>query len=267
MIKLASLMSLNGRRALITGGAGHIGQTMAETLTEMGATLILVDRDSERLKEVGDRLRSTYSKPVKTLVCDLEDEADRDCLISAVVADGAGLDILVNNAAFVGTSGLCGWAVPFENQSLETWRRAVEVNLSATFHLSQRFAPALSGSARGSIVNIASIYGEYGPDWSLYKGTDMANPAAYAASKGGIIQLTRWLATTMGPDVRVNAISPGGVARGQPESFVSRYEERTPLRRMATEDDFRGAIAYLASDMSAYVTGQVLRVDGGWGVW
>ena len=95
----------------------------------------------------------------------------------------------------------------------------------------------------------------------------MASPAAYGASKGGLIQFTRWLATTLAPEVRVNAISPGGVARGQPDSFVSRYEARTPLRRMATEDDFRGAVAYLATDMSAFVTGQVLAVDGGWGVW
>jgi len=95
----------------------------------------------------------------------------------------------------------------------------------------------------------------------------MANPAAYAASKGGLLQLTRWLATTLAPKIRVNAISPGGIARNQPSSFVERYEARTPLGRMATEDDFRGAIAYLASDMSAYVTGQNLRVDGGWGSW
>ena len=95
----------------------------------------------------------------------------------------------------------------------------------------------------------------------------MANPAAYGASKGGLSQLTRWLATSIAPDVRVNAISPGGILRDQPEEFVKRYENRTPLRRMATEDDFRGAIAYLASDLSKYVTGQVVRVDGGWGEW
>jgi NAD(P)-dependent dehydrogenase (short-subunit alcohol dehydrogenase family) len=95
----------------------------------------------------------------------------------------------------------------------------------------------------------------------------MGNPAAYGVSKGGLVQLTRWLATTIAPSVRVNAISPGGVFRNQPEVFQNRYIERTPLGRMATEDDFRGAIAYLASDLSSYVTGQVLRVDGGWGEW
>jgi NAD(P)-dependent dehydrogenase (short-subunit alcohol dehydrogenase family) len=133
--------------------------------------------------------------------------------------------------------------------------------------LCQLFAHALKAGPGGSIINIASIYGQWGPDWSLYQGTAMANPAAYGASKGALIQFTRWLSTTLGPDVRANVISPGGVARGQPGSFVERYSARTPLRRMATEEDFRGAVAYLASDLSDYVTGQVLAVDGGWGAW
>ena len=125
----------------------------------------------------------------------------------------------------------------------------------------------LKAAEGASIINIASIYGMYGPDWRLYEGTSMGNPAAYGASKGGLIQLTRWLATTIAPSVRVNAISPGGVFRNQPEAFVQRYEAKTPLGRMATEDDFIGIIAFLASDLSKYVTGQNHLVDGGWGIW
>ncbi len=119
----------------------------------------------------------------------------------------------------------------------------------------------------GSIINIASTYGIVGPDYSLYEGTEMGNPAAYAASKGGLIQLTRWLSTTMAPNTRVNAVSPGGVFRHQPEKFVSRYEKRTPLARMATEEDFKGVIAFLAGDLSSYVTGQNIVIDGGWTTW
>jgi len=155
-----------------------------------------------------------------------------------VKSDGLGLSCLVNNAAFVGSSNLQGWSSSFEEQNIATWRRAFEVNLTAAFHLSQLFAPELRSSSQGNIINVASIYGELGPDWSLYCGTDMGNPAAYSASKGGLIQLTRWLATSMAPSVRVNAISPGGIFRGQPESFVSRYVAKTPLGRMAIEDDF-----------------------------
>lgn len=259
-------MNLDGRRAVITGGAGHLGRIMADSLAELGADIVLVDVAEPPILEAADVISGRWGVAVDGLACDLEDAQARETLASEVDASG-GLNVLVNNAAFVGTSGLSGWAEPFERQSVETWRRALEVNLTAGFHLCQLLTPALKTSPGGSIINIASIYGQWGPDYSLYEGTEMASPAAYGASKGGLIQFTRWLATTLAPEVRVNAISPGGVARGQPDSFVSRYEARTPLRRMATEDDFRGAVAYLATDLSAYVTGQVLAVDGGWGAW
>tara|TARA_B110000503_G_scaffold143017_1_gene242129 strand:- start:208 stop:1011 length:804 start_codon:yes stop_codon:yes gene_type:complete len=267
MTTLASLLSLQGRRALITGGAGHIALAAAETLAELGASLVLVDRDAQRLENVRESICANWPVVVTTIVCELEDELARETMISEVIAQCGDLDILVNNAAFAGTTELRGWNEPFAAQSLETWRRAMEVNLTAGFHLSQAFLPLMRASERGSIINIGSIYGELGPDWSLYEGTSMGNPAAYAASKGGLLQLTRWLATTIAPQVRVNAISPGGVQRGQPSSFVEKYVARTPMRRMAREDDFRGAIAYLAGDASSYVTGQVMSVDGGWGVW
>ena len=265
MKDLKTLMDMNGRRALITGGAGHLGRMMGDSLAELGAEVLLVDVASEPTQAVADEIAQRRGATVTALNCDLEDAGARAALVDRVAPDG--LSVLVNNAAFVGTSGLTGWAEPFERQSVETWRRAVEVNLTAGFHLCQLFAPVLKAGPGGSIINIASIYGQLGPDYALYEGTTMANPAAYGASKGGLIQFTRWLSTTLGPDVRANVISPGGVARGQPASFVKRYAERTPLKRMATEEDFRGAVAYLASDLSVYVTGQVLSVDGGWGAW
>jgi NAD(P)-dependent dehydrogenase (short-subunit alcohol dehydrogenase family) len=157
--------------------------------------------------------------------------------------------------------------VPFAEQLPATWRKALEVNLTAPFVLTQMCAPALASSGHGSVINVSSIYGVGGPNWSLYAGTTMGNPAAYAASKGGLIQLTRWLATTLAPKIRVNAISPGGVSNHQAETFVQRYIALTPLGRMATEEDFKGAVAFLASDLSAYVTGQNLMVDGGWTTW
>ena len=266
MTTVNALMKLKGRRALITGAAGGLGQAMAPTLAELGADLVLIDRNDMPLVEQATEIAEHWNVDVAVRHCDLESQAARDALITELVQEGR-LDILINNAAFVGTSGLTGWSVPFAEQSIETWRRALEVNLTAAFHLCQGLAPLLRSSGHGSIINIGSIYGEYGPDWSLYAGTAMANPAAYGASKGGLLQLTRWLATTMAPAVRVNTISPGGIARGQVQAFVERYEARTPLGRMATEDDFRGAVAFLASDMSAYMTGQNLSIDGGWGVW
>ena len=267
MTTLSQLMDMRGRRALITGATGYLGQIMAETLAEVGADLILVDRPGSNFHDLEKMLTKAWGVKIISVACDLEDENERNLMIQTVKSDGLGLSCLINNAAFVGSSTLKGWVTPFEEQTLDTWRRAFEVNLTAAFHLSQAFAPELRSSTHGNIINIASIYGEYGPDWRMYEGTTMGNPGAYSASKGGLLQLTRWLATTLAPHVRVNAISPGGVFRNQPEQFVDRYVAKTPLRRMATEDDFRGAIAYLATGLSRYVTGQTLSVDGGWGVW
>lgn len=266
MTPISQMMDLHGRIALVTGAAGHIGRAIALTLAELGAELVLVDLPGPQLGAIVAEV-ATRGTAVDAISCDLERGSERERLVAAFRERHQVLDILVNNAAFVGTAGLEGWAKPFLEQSVDTWRRALEVNLTAPFDLCKSLTPELLRGRGASVINIGSIYGEFGPDWSLYEGTAMANPAAYAASKGGLLQLTRWLATTLGPSIRVNAISPGGVARNQPEVFVARYVARTPLGRMATEDDFRGTIAYLASDMSSYVTGQNLSVNGGWGVW
>jgi len=267
MTTLRELSDMTGRRVLITGGAGHLGRVMAEALAELGADIILLDQHGADFKEIKNDLINKWNVKCFTIECDLESEEERNQAINQIKSDGIGLDSLINNAAFVGESNLEGWVTPFEEQSIGIWRRALEVNLTAAFHLCQAFMDELSSAPDGNIINITSIYGQSGPDWSLYEGTSMGNPAAYSVSKGGLAQMTRWLATTLAPDVRVNAISPGGVFRNQPEIFVSRYEERTPVGRMASVEDFKGATAFLASSLSSYVTGQVLTVDGGWTVW
>jgi NAD(P)-dependent dehydrogenase (short-subunit alcohol dehydrogenase family) len=263
MRKISELMSLQGRVALVTGGTGHIGTALAEALAELGAAIVVVDIVPERCATVCKTISSEYGVVTLPLAIDLANEI-LICQLPAAVAQEFGrLDILVNCAAFVGTSNLTGWAVPFEEQSVETWCKAIEVNLTAPFVLSKACTPLLRESKHGTIINIASIYGIVGPDMRLYDDTKMGNPAAYASSKGGLIQLTRWLSTVLAPDIRVNAITPGGVTRGQPKIFQNRYVARTPLNRMAIEEDFKGAVAYLASDLSKYVTGQNLVVDGG----
>lgn len=257
---------MEGRRVLITGASGALGSVIADTMAELGADLLLVDRPESDFESLCNALSRHGERQLLCLPCDLESQSERDALVNHVKANG-GINVLINNAAFVGTSGLQGWALPFEQQSVETWRRAMEVNVTAAFDLSKQLAESLRSTGNASIINVGSIYGLLGPNWSLYEGTAMANPAAYAASKGGLIQLTRWMATTLAPKIRVNCISPGGISRNQPEAFVKRYEAMTPLGRMAVEEDFRGAFAYLASDLSSYVTGQNLTVDGGWSAW
>jgi NAD(P)-dependent dehydrogenase (short-subunit alcohol dehydrogenase family) len=260
-------MSLRGKRALITGASGKIGHQIAITFAELGADLVLVDRPGQNFDELLVMLEKIGNIKIECVECDLEDGNARTELINHLLSQDEVLNILVNNAAFVGEPKLEGWITGIENQSIEAWRREIEVNLTAAFDLAKGLLPKLKKNKNGSIINVASIYAVSGPDYSLYEGTDMGNNASYAASKGGLVQLTRWLSTTLAPDVRVNVISPGGVFRNQPAEFVKRYEAKTPLGRMATEEDFKGAVAYLGSELSAYVTGQNLIIDGGWTVW
>jgi NAD(P)-dependent dehydrogenase (short-subunit alcohol dehydrogenase family) len=267
MRSLKELMNLDGRVALITGGAGHIGSSMGEALAELGAKTIVLDSTEAACNSISDRIRHLYNVESFPLVVNLLDEKEIQSIPDTILNRFGKLDILINCAAIVNTSKVKGWIAPFQEQSPELWRLALEINLTAPFILTQILAEALAASGHGTIINIASIYGMAGPDMRLYKDTSLGNAAAYGASKGGLLQLTRWLATVMAPKVRVNAITPGGVWRDQPEVFVDRYVERTPLKRMGIEEDFKGAIAYLASDLSAYVTGQNLVVDGGWTIW
>jgi len=264
---LRELMDLRGRTALVTGGAGHIGAVLADGLAELGAAVAILDLEETACGEVAERLAAAHGVRTLAVPADVSDEAALRDGVRRTVSVLGGLQVVVHCAAWVGTHQARGWAVPFAEQSVEAWECAMRVNLTAAFVLAQEAAPALSATAGGSIVLVSSIYGMVAPDLGLYAGTTMANPAAYGVSKAGLLQLTRYLATALAPAVRVNAVSPGGVWRNQPEAFVNRYRARTPLARMATEEDVKGAVAFLAGDLSAYVTGQNVVVDGGWTAW
>lgn len=266
-VPLVELFNLAGRVAVVTGGAGPLGSVFCDVLAEQGATVVVVDKDAERCERVAETLQTDHGGGHIGCAVDLLEEDSADAVMAKVSRSFERLDILVNNAAFTGSSGVTGYAVPFPEQTIEAFEKATRLNLIAPFSLTQRALPLLARSGHASVVNISSIYGIVAPNMSLYSDTTMGNPAAYGASKGGLGQLTRYLATVLAPQVRVNAIAPGGIARAQNDAFVGRYEALTPLGRMATESDFRGALAWLASDASAYVTGQVVAVDGGWTAW
>jgi NAD(P)-dependent dehydrogenase (short-subunit alcohol dehydrogenase family) len=264
MRTLKQLMDLQDRVALITGGAGHIGAVIGAGLAELGASIAVLDLDPSH---IAAELDQNYNIKTLPLAVDLTDISAVQSAPQKVLAEFGRLDIVIHSAAYGGDTKFPGWAVPFDEQTTEAWDRALRVNLTSAFALAQAARQPLADSGHGSIVFISSIYGLVGPDMSLYEGTEMANPAGYGASKGGLLQLMRYLATVLAPQIRVNAISPGGVWRQQPEPFHDRYRTRTPLGRMATEEDLKGAAAYLASDLSSYVTGHNLVVDGGWTTW
>ena len=255
MNKINKLMNMQGRRVLVTGAAGFLGREIVSALSELGAHIYVTDISRKVLSVFDDKKKSKIS----IIPCDLSSEEERKFLIKEIKK----LDVLINNAAYVGSSNLKGWKTKFQNQSLDTWREAIEVNLTAPFHLIRDFSPVLKQSDSASIINISSIYGHSAPDYSLYRNTKMNNPAAYSISKAGINQLTKWSASTLAPKVRVNTISIGGIYRKQDKNFVRKYVNKTLLKRMAKEKDVIGAIIFLSTDLSKYVTGQNLFVDGG----
>jgi NAD(P)-dependent dehydrogenase (short-subunit alcohol dehydrogenase family) len=266
LMNIKEQVNLSGRVAAITGGAGHIGMAIAGGLAELGASIVIIDINETRAQEAAAAIALSHGVECLAIAADMEDEEQVREIIPTIEDKFRKLNILINCAAFVGTSGLEGWAVPLERQSAETWRRALEVNLTSVFILCQSAAALMKKSTNGSIINISSIYGSLAPDFALYEGLNMHNPAAYGASKAGLEQLTRYLASALAPSIRVNAIAPGGVERGQPAEFQQRYITKTMMGRMATEGDFVGPAIFLASDMSSYITGQCLMVDGGFGV-
>jgi NAD(P)-dependent dehydrogenase (short-subunit alcohol dehydrogenase family) len=264
MKTLQTLGDMKGRIALVTGGAGHLGMAMGEALAEAGAQIIILDLDKELTEKTAARLVDKFGGEHAGLPINLADKEAITTVPQFIGNRFGQLDVLINCAALVGSSGLKGWAKPFKEQDVHTWEKAIEVNLTGAFYLIQQCQDLMVKSKVASIINVSSIYGVAGQKMSLYEGMDYLTPAAYAASKGGLVQLTRYLATVLAPQIRVNCISPGGIERGQDKEFAERYKKMTPLTRMGREEDFKGVTHFLASDLAAYITGQNIIVDGGW---
>ncbi len=262
MINLIS--DLKNKFVLITGAGGNLGKFISEAFCIQGSKIILVDKKGTDLKKFSKLLNSKYKVESICFECNLNDYQERLNLKKEIFSFSKKIDILINNAAYIGSSQYKGWSVPFEDQNIPTWSKAIDLNLTANFHLAQLLLSFLKKSKNPNIINISSIHGIIAPDWNLYNNTKMSNPAAYSVSKAGLIHLTKWLSSTLAPKIRVNAIAPGGIFRNQPPTFVKKYLNKTPLRRMAKEQDIIGPILFLASNMSSYVTGQTIIVDGGY---
>lgn len=252
------MFELDGRVAVVTGGAGLLGEPVCEALAEQGASVVVADVDADAGRALADRLgpSATYEPGDVT-----SDEAVATLVDRVLDAHGR-IDVLVN-AAYPRTEG---YGADLETVEYDDWAANLLAHLGGYFRTCVAVADVMrSQDDGGSIVNFGSIYGSQAPDFSVYEGLDMTSPIAYAAIKGGVINLTRYMASYLGPyGVRVNAVSPGGVFDDQDPTFVDRYEERTPLGRMADPEDVAGAVVFLASDAARYVTGHDLVVDGGW---
>jgi len=247
------MFDLTGRVAVITGGSVGLGRQMAEGLAEMGANLVLCARKKERCQQAADELQK-LGVQVLALGCDVKDPASLRQVVDAAVKQFGRIDILVNNA---GTS----WGAPTEEMTLEQWNKVIETNLTGTFLLSQAVGKIMIAQRRGKIINIASVAGLRGspPKFSAI---------GYSASKGGVVIFTKDLACKWGMhNIQVNAIAPGWFPTDMSEKVIERNKEGLlagiPLGRFGGPNDLKGAIVFLASDASDFVTGHILVVDGG----
>lgn len=262
---MKALFDLQGRRALVVGACGNIGRAICRVLAAQGALLTVADVQEQTSRELCDELARAFSGEHEPLVGDWTDEQTVCSLLDVPMESP--YQIVVHCIGLISSVPIPGYAVPFEQQTLEAWNLAIKTNLTSAFLLAKYIHPRLDRSGCASVMFLSSIYGSLGPNWNLYADTAMGNPVAYGASKGGLEQLARYLATQWAPNIRVNCVSPGGIERGQPPGFISRYEQRTPMKRMAQPDDVAGPVAFLASDAARYITGQNILVDGGWSAW
>lgn len=270
----SKIFDLSGKVGLITGGGGNMSRQFAEILVRSGACVILSDICQKKLKNMASYIKKQTGVEIQIYNCDFSDEPTVESLFKFIQKKWGQLDFLIHNVM----SKPEGYYQKFPEYSLQTWNKVMEGNLAGAF-LCCREAINLMEKKGGSIILTSSIYGIVGPDQRIYskcKASDnpynsecsLNLPGAYAASKGGLNAFAKYLATQVAcHQIRVNVLIPGGVFDNQESSFHKAYIHRTPLGRMAVWSDFNGAILFLASDASRYMTGANLVVDGGWTAW
>jgi NAD(P)-dependent dehydrogenase (short-subunit alcohol dehydrogenase family) len=256
-VPVMALFDLTGRVAVVTGGAGLYGTQISTALAEAGATVVIAARDQSRAGALAANLCARGLR-ARALPLDLADEDSIVALRNRVIGDLGGIAILVNNAVHRQGGTI-------EATTRADWEATARVNATGLFLMCKHVGAQMVAQGQGVIINIGSIHGVIGPDFAVYEGADFVSPAFYAYDKGGMLNFTRYLANYYAPHgIRVNCLSPGGFLSGQDGALVHNYCQRTPMGRMAGPNDLKGAVVFLASDASAYVTGSNLLVDGGW---
>ena len=270
---IQELFDLTSRVAVVTGGAGFLGQQFSEALSEAGANVVVADINQTSADEIANILNQKQGSAVGIGV-DVTDPASVQGLMDQTLEKFNRLDILVNSAALdpkFDNQGQSQHVTSFEDFPLSAWNDALEVNLTGMFLACQSAVRVMNKTGKGTLINICSTYGISGPDQRLYESLGeprLYKPVCYSVSKAGVLGLTRYIATYYeGTEIRCNALTPGGVERDHDPAFKEAYGSRTVLGRMAYPHEMKGAIVFLASDASSYMTGSNLVVDGGWTAW
>jgi NAD(P)-dependent dehydrogenase (short-subunit alcohol dehydrogenase family) len=270
---IQQLFSLKGKNAIVTGAAGILGRRFCIGLAEFGANVALVDLDQDAVNIFARELSDGYGVKAVGIACDISSPESVRNMVAKSVTELGEVNILHNNAAGK-SNDLDAFFAPFEEYSLEQWREIMSVNIDGMFLVAQAVGKQMVMQGKGgSIIQTASIYGIMAPDHRIYEGSfymgrQINTPAVYSASKAAVVGLTKYLATYWSEKgIRVNTLTPGGVESGQNEDFKRNYSARIPLGRMANRDEMVGALIYLASDASSYVTGHNLVIDGGLQAW
>jgi len=269
---------LNGKWALITGGAGFLGKEHAIALLEVGANIVLWDINKENLIKVGNNLTRDFSeKSIITSVVDISKEAEVNNACKELESQGITISILINNASINPKYSSENNKTVFsrvENLSLDDWNHQISVGLTGAFICSKFFGAKMSANKSGVILNISSDLSVIAPDQRLYKvsgveeNSQPVKPITYSVIKSGLVGMTKYLAIYWSENgVRVNALSPGGVYEDQSDEFVNKISNLIPLGRMAKSGEYRSAVQFLCSDASLYMTGQNIIMDGGRSVW
>ncbi|QDZ11625.1 SDR family oxidoreductase [Devosia ginsengisoli] len=271
---MPDLFNLSGKIAMVTGGAGILGHGFCQVLAEHGAAVALVDLSRDAADNAARQIRDAVpGATILPVECDVADSASVAAAVDTIVGQLGGIDILHNNAA-TKSGDLNAFFEPFETFDPSIWREIMGVNIDGMFLVAQAVGRQMLAQGRGgSMIKTASIYGVVAPDQRIYEGSNymgraINTPAVYSASKAAVIGLARYLATYWAEaGIRVNVLTPGGIESGQNDVFRTRYANRVPLGRMGADSELHGALIYLASDASSYVTGQNLIVDGGLSAW
>jgi 2-deoxy-D-gluconate 3-dehydrogenase len=277
-MNIENRFDLAGRVVIVTGGAGLLGRAYCRALAQAGAHALMADINADLAQQVAAALSAERegAGTVTAHQVDVTDRASVQTLVQTVWKRFGRLDGLVNNAALdpkFDQSQLGQHTSAFEDYPLELWNRSLQVNLTGMFLCAQAVAPFMLRQERGAIVNISSIYGLAGPDQRLYEAAEPGTarsfkPVDYSVTKSAVYGFTRYLAAYWaGQGIRVNTLTLGGVYNNHEAEFVRRYSERVPLRRMAAQDEYCGALLFLLSDAASYMTGANLVADGGWTAW